>query len=112
MMSKMDQEKRAKQFTPFDALSGYSEALSIKEAPVVNVEEQSIVPVIASFSVSGDMKPIYFSAEGIRLKIDNIKWSEQKTWGIRYRCEVTVQDRVETVDLCYYFTKKIWTIKI
>lgn len=107
----MDQENRAKQFAPFDALNGYTEALKEKEAPSVNLDEQVIIPVIASFNKKGDMLPIYFSAEGIRLKIDNVKWSEQKTWGTRYRCEITVQERLETVDLYYYTTTRLWTMK-
>lgn len=110
--TKMDQENRAKQFTPFDALSGYSDALKEKEAPSVNMNEQVIVPVIASFNKSGDMLPIYFSAEGIRLKIDHVKWSEQKKWGTIYRCEITVQDRVETVDLYYYATTRLWSLRM
>lgn len=109
---KMDRENRAKQFAPFAALTGLEDALKSKEAPPVNLENQTIVPVIASFNENGKMIPLYFATNGIRIKINNIKWiSKEMTWGMQFRCEITVQDRTETVDLCYYNSHKIWTLK-
>lgn len=109
---KMDQTNRAKQFAPFAALTGYEETLKAKEASVLNLDDQVIVPVIASFNQKGDMIPLYFSTEGIRLKIDNVKWiSKRKAWGLQYRCEITIQDRLEVIDLFYYDTMHLWTMK-
>lgn len=109
---KMDRENRAKQFAPFAALTGFEAALKAKEAPPVNLDNQTIVPVIASFDKNGKMIPLYFSTNGIRIKINNIKWiSKAMTWGMQFRCEITVQDHTETVDLCYYNTLRIWTLK-
>jgi len=108
---KMDHVQRAKQFEAFDALSGLSEAVHAKEAPKVNMTDQIPVPVIVSFSKDGGMVPLYFSVNGIRIKVDNICWkNENKTWGSRYRCEITLSDRVETVDLYYYNVERIWTM--
>lgn len=108
----MDQSNRAKQFSPFAALKGYEEALSEKEAPSVNLKNQIIVPVIASFSNEGKIIPLYFAIEGLRIKIDHIKWeSPNKTWGTQFRCEITLHDHVDTIDLYYYDSKRIWTMK-
>lgn len=117
--TKMDREQRAKQFAPFSALNGYEEALRAKEKTVVPKTElteeeknQIPVPVIATFSKDGKMVPIYFSIEGLRLKIDHIKWqNDRAVWGNQYRCEVTLGDRVEEVNLYYYKTSSVWTMK-
>lgn len=69
----MDREHRAKQFAPFTALSGLEEALKAKEVPPVNLKNQAIVLVIASFNENGKMIPLYFAINGIRIKINNIK---------------------------------------
>ena len=90
----MDRENRAKQFAPFIALSGLEEALKAKEVPPVNLENQTIVLVIASFNENGKMIPLYFAINGIRIKINNIKWmSKEMVWGNTFRCEITVQER-------------------
>ena len=116
--TKMDTEQRAKQFAPFSALKGYEEALREKEktAPRLELTEeeknQVPVPVIATFSKDGKVKPVYFSIEGIRLKVDHIKWQDERAvWGNQYRCEVTLGDRVEEVDLYYYKTDCICTMR-
>lgn len=110
-MVKMDNQNRAKQFAPFDALKGHNEAIKEKEAPVFNIENQVAVPVIANFNSEGGMIPIYFAMNGIKIKIDNIQWkSDKKTWGSQYRCEFVLNNRVETVDLFYYNTHRIWTM--
>lgn len=83
-----------------------------KIAPGFNTDNQVTVPVIASFNGTGGMIPLYFAAEGIRLKINNIKWvSTNQPWGTQYRCEITVQDRLETIDLYYYNTLRLWTMR-
>ena len=42
-----------------------------KENPFINNENLVAVPVIASFNTEGNMIPIYFSVEGIKIKIEN-----------------------------------------
>ena len=69
------------------------------------------VPVIATFSKDGDVRPLYFSAEGIRIKVDNIKWKQQKMAYIEFRCEITLSDRVEEVRLYYYTREQIWLLE-
>ena len=83
-----------------------------KENPLINNVNQIPVPVIATFSKEGKILPLYFSIEGIRLRIDHIRWQSDKAlWGNQYRCEVTLGDRVEEVDLYYYKTNSIWTMR-
>lgn len=69
------------------------------------------VPVIATFSKNGNVCPLYFAVEGIRMKIDNIKWRQEKMSHIEFRCETTLSDRVEEVRLQYFFREQIWTLE-
>ena len=48
-----------------------------KENPFINNPNLVIVPVIASFSTDGKMIPIYFSVEGIKIKIDKVIWAKE-----------------------------------
>lgn len=69
------------------------------------------VPVIATFSKGGEVRPLYFSVEEIRIKIDNIKWKQRRMDCIEFRCEITLSDRVDEVRLYYYTREQIWTLK-
>ena len=83
----------------------YHSSAEEKNNPLINNVNQIPIPVIATFNKEGKMFPLYFSIEGIRLKVDHIKWQNDKAaWGNQYRCEVTLGDRVEEVDLFYYKT--------
>lgn len=68
------------------------------------------VPVIATFSKDGKVCPLYFAVEGIRIKVDNIKWKQEKMTHIEFRCETTLSDRVEEVILKYFYKEQIWTL--
>lgn len=73
---------------------------------------QEPIPVIVSFGKSGGMIPVYFMVEDVRLKVNKILWqSNNKLWGNQYRCEVVLNERVWTVDLFYYSTQRLWTMK-
>ena len=92
----------------------YHTPIEEKENPLINNENQISIPVIATFNKDGKfyLYPIYFSIEGIRIKVDRIKWvSDKSLWGYTFRCEITLSDRVETVDLYYYKNLNIWTLK-
>lgn len=69
------------------------------------------VPVIASFNNKGEMIPLYFSVEGLRIKIDHLLYAEKKAMDkIVYRCEVTFSDRVQQITLNYHKCAGIWTL--
>lgn len=71
-----------------------------------------LVPVIASFDTLGKIIPLYFRYEGLRLKIDHIKWFNDRTVDvIKFCCEITLQDRVQEVIL-YYHKKNGMSIPI
>lgn len=90
----------------------YHTSVEEKDNPLINNENQIPVPVIATFNKDGKFYPIYFSIEGIRIKVDRIKWvSDKNVWGYTFRCEITLADRVETVDLYYYKNLNIWALK-
>lgn len=69
------------------------------------------VPVIANFSNDGKVCPLYFAAEGIRIKIDNIKWQKGNNIYLEFHCEITLSDRVEEIRLVYYFRNHVWGLK-
>ena len=42
-----------------------------------------VVPVIALFSKDGKMILIYFSVEGIKIKVDRVIWAKENlAWGV------------------------------
>lgn len=70
------------------------------------------VPVIASFNCEGKIIPLYFRYEGLKLKVDNVKWiSDRMEYIIKYCCEVTLQDRVQEVILFYFKKRDVWTME-
>lgn len=83
-----------------------------KENPFINNANLVIVPVIASFNKEGNMIPIYFSVEGIKIKIDRIIWAKEKlAWGSHYKCRICVSDVAEEIELMYYKSRNMWTLK-
>lgn len=120
---KMDRQNRAKQFMPFAALKGYDEALRENEIcdesgsysrPDNYMDNPLLVPVpvIASYSRNGDVIPLYFSIEGLRVKISKVKWKDTgKEWGYHFRCEIIMDDMSEDVDLYFYKNKNVWTLR-
>lgn len=109
---KMDPSQRAKQFAPFDALEGFRQEIHKKEADNLEFNGQLPISVVASFSDDGHMIPVYFTFEDYRIHIDNIKWEANGLWGRKYRCEITDNERVKTVDLFYYKTPGLWKLKM
>lgn len=90
----------------------YHKPVEEKDNPLINNKDQIPIPVIATFNKNGKFYPLYFCIEGIRIKVDNIKWvSDKSVWGYKFRCEITLSDRVETVDLYYYKNLNIWTMR-
>lgn len=70
------------------------------------------VPVIASFNAAGKIRPLYFAIEDIRLKIDNIRFVDERMRETPvFECEVTFSDRVQQVTLIYHKRENIWTMK-
>lgn len=113
----MDRGHRAKQFAPFSALKGYEDALKNKETQKQSdaMKDNSgliPVPVIASFSSNGKMIPLYFSVEGIKIKIDRIIWAQEGlSMGSHYRCRICTGEIAEEIDLLYYKNSNVWALK-
>ena len=83
-----------------------------KENPFINNPNLVIVPVIASFSTDGKMIPVYFSVEGIKIKIDKVIWAKENlAWGSHYKCGICVCDVAEEIELMYYRSRNMWTLK-
>lgn len=70
------------------------------------------VPVIASFDTKGGIIPLYIRYEGLKLKVDHIKWfSDRMEFMLKYCCEITLQDRVQEVILYYHKKMETWTME-
>ena len=53
-----------------------------------------------------------FRYEGLRLKIDNVKWASYKMINEDvFCCEVTLQDRVQEVTLRFNERHRLWTME-
>lgn len=83
-----------------------------KHNPFINNPDFHVVPVLASFSTEGKMVPIYFSIEGLKIKIERVVWTcDNLAWGSQYRCQIHVNNKVEEIDLLYYKNRNLWTVK-
>lgn len=70
------------------------------------------VPVIVSFDSKGEMVPLYFRYNNLKLKIDNVK-AKYKGMGRleKFDCEITLTDRIQIVELYYFSPKHSWGLK-
>ena len=83
-----------------------------KKNPFIHNDKLVLVPVIASFSTEGKMIPIYFSVEGIKIKIDRIIWAKENlACGYDYKCGICVSDVMEEIELTYHKDRNMWTLK-
>lgn len=108
---KMDREHRAKQFAPFDALSGFDRHLRNAEAKEYALPpNQEKISLIASISTIGKMIPLWYSYHGMKFKIEHVIWSLEKDDWNQYRCEIHDNQIKKIVDLFYYKEITLWTI--
>lgn len=83
----------------------------------IDTSSNTIVPVICSYSTTGECKPLYFSypektGEFIRVKIDRVESTKPNSiFGMIYTCIVTIQDTQQKVYL--YFLKDFnqWSLR-
>ena len=70
------------------------------------------VPVIASFDTNGKIIPLYLRYEGLKLKVDHIRWaSDCMEFVKKFCCEITLQDRVQQVIVYYHKKTDLWTME-
>lgn len=71
------------------------------------------VSVIASFNTSGNMLPLYFMVEGIRIKVDRIiSCKEGMTWGSQYKVRICFDaNQEEVIELLYFSNRNMWVMK-
>lgn len=83
-----------------------------KTAPLITNTKMIPVPVIASYTADGKIRPLYFSLEDLQIKIDNVKWQDNRmVSNLKFRCEITLSDRVEEIDLFFFRNECIWTMQ-
>lgn len=66
------------------------------------------VPVIASFSADGEIKPLYVRLQNMSLKILSYCITDQNLAWMEYRCTVEDQGIRKTVKLSYYLHEPSW----
>lgn len=70
------------------------------------------VPVIASFDTKGRIVPLFIRYEGLKLKVDHLKWTDDRmAFALKYCCEITLQDRVQGVILYYHKRLDMWVME-
>lgn len=70
------------------------------------------IPVIASFSSKGDIKPLYATVNGSQLKIDSYTIhipSDGKNW-IIFLCDIIEQGIRKEIKLQYSITEHAWFV--
>lgn len=108
---KMDVSRRAKQFAPFAALSGFETHLENAEKSEYEIPKcQTKINVIISFNIDGKMLPLWYSFSGMKFKIENVIWSVDKPNWIQYRCAIYDNNLKKIVDLFFYKESNVWTL--
>lgn len=80
---------------------------SIYTAPSVDTDNNIYVPVICSYNVSGECRPLYFlyteeDGETIRVKIDKIEYSEKNSiFGTIYHCQISINNQIQKIKLFF-----------
>lgn len=70
-----------------------------------------IVPVIASFSAGGEIKPLYVRLDGNAYKIYSSSQLHSARSKRRYRCEITENDTVIFIELTYHLHECAWSVQ-
>lgn len=71
------------------------------------------VKVIASFSLDGAIKPVYFEYENQAIKIDRVNFSKNNScFGYNYHCDITVDNLIKNIVLSYHIDNNSWTLDI
>ena len=69
-----------------------------------------IVPVIASFSSGGEVKPLYVRLNGISYKIYSSSPMHAARSKLKYRCEIVDNNIVKFIELTYHLYECAWSI--
>ncbi len=69
-----------------------------------------IVPVIASFSTDGDIKPLYVRIDGQPRKIRSYKEKNRYHNGIDFACRIEMDDRIIPVTVSYFKEEDKWGV--
>lgn len=81
--------------------------IAMREA-IFDNKKMEPVPVIASFSVDGEIKPLYVRLQNITLKILSYCIIDQNLAWIEFRCTVEDQGIRKNIKLYYYMHEPSW----
>lgn len=85
--------------------------------PTLQLTNQTVVPVIASYDSTGICTPLYFrytneKDESTSIKIDKILSSKPNSiFGMIYECQVTVVDQVKIIRLFHHEQEHRWYLR-
>ena len=94
-------------------MSGKRE-VPVRTADLLDINTKLVrVPTIIAFNDRGEMKPLYFSYHGLRLKIENVHPLTQRgaIW-MDYAGEVFVSGQVWHIRLSYNAHTRQWAVRV
>lgn len=77
--------------------------------PSYNESTMTLVPVIASFDASGNIRPLYIGVHGESYKVLTCSCKKVYDFPV-YKCQVEDHGIARHVDLTYHPREHIWTI--
>lgn len=77
---------------------------------IYDMPNLTAVPVIASFSEKGELRPLYFGYEHESIKILSYKITGTQTFNTRFQCEYENYGTRKQVELYYNDKTRTWFI--
>ncbi len=71
----------------------------------------TLVPVIASYSTAGEIRPLYVRIEDISYKIVSCKFISSVAL-LRFKCQIIDNNILRPLELTYHPKEFIWTIPL
>lgn len=77
----------------------------------INDDPNYIIPVIASFSKNGGVKPLYFQFDDKTIKIESVHWCDKRHNIYYFECSALFDNYLTDVNLTFYPDCNRWTMK-
>lgn len=72
--------------------------------------KSNAVPVIASFSAEGGIKPIYVKLNDISFKIESFYIKERHSNQIAFVCQIIDEDYLKSISMTYHSDLHLWAL--
>lgn len=75
-----------------------------------DLNNQTAIPVIASFNNKGQLMPLYIGINGKQYKVHSYTIRRNFANQIEFQCKVIVDDMLKLLIITYYIKECLWTI--